>query len=78
MAKDLFSTPALIVEVIAKLFVFMPRIELYWEVFSDLADVLSIRGLLLDIYKLIIQFNIDSVTWFATSRIRTLHVFLIE
>ena len=48
----------------------MPRVELYWELFNDQADVLSIRGLLLDIYKSIIRFNIDSVTWFTTSRIR--------
>lgn len=47
----------------------MPRIEVYWELFSDQKDILDIRGLLLDIYKSIISFNVDSVTWFATSRI---------
>lgn len=69
VAKDLYSTPGLILEIVAKIFVFMPRIEVYWELFSDQKDILDIRGLLLDIYKSIISFNVDSVIWFATSRI---------
>jgi hypothetical protein len=42
-----FKTPVVAVEVTAKIFVIMPRIDLYFELFSDWERILNIRHFLL-------------------------------
>ena len=55
-------------EVVAKVFVLMPRIDLYWELFHDKRDALDVRPLLVDIYKTIISLNVRAISWYASSK----------
>lgn len=53
----------MIVEIIAKIFAMMPRIDVYFDLFKDQKDVLDIRPLLVAIYKCIVEFNVKCVKW---------------
>jgi hypothetical protein len=71
VASDIFKTPDLIVEVVAKVFVLMPRIDFYWELFHNERNALDIRPLLVDIYKTIILLNTQAISWYASSKLGT-------
>lgn len=68
VSQDIFKSPEVLVEIVTKIFVFMPRIDLYFELFHDKDDILEIKSLLVSLYKLIIDFNIKSMTWYSSSK----------
>lgn len=68
ISQDVFKSPDVLIELITKIFVFMPRIDLYFELFHDRKDILDIQSLLVLLYKLIIDFNVKSISWYSSSR----------
>ncbi len=52
----------------------MPRIDLYFKLFHNEQDILSIQSLLVSLYQNIIDFNIRSLDWYSKSKCMCLYL----
>ena len=52
----------------------MPRIDLYFKLFHNEQDLLSIQSLLVSLYQNIIDFNIKSLGWYSKSKCTCLYL----